>query len=49
MKTIRLFVIALLFAFYSCNTGEKSNAEIINFGIYEIVKINSELDFEYKI
>lgn len=39
MKTTNLLTIAILFALHSCNSGEKSNAQKVRFGIYETVKV----------
>jgi len=41
MKTSKLLTIALLFVFYSCNNGVKTNAQKVDFGIYEIVTISN--------
>jgi preprotein translocase subunit SecD len=40
MKTISTFILVVVFALFSCNSGEKSNAQKVSFGIYETVKIS---------
>ena len=40
MKTISTFVLVVVFALFSCNSGDNSKAQKVNFGIYETVKMN---------
>jgi SecD/SecF fusion protein len=40
MKIFKVLIVILLFVFYSCNSGVKTNAKKVTFGIYEIVKNN---------
>ena len=40
MKTLNLITIVFLFVLFSCNAGEKTKAQKVTFGIYEIVKTN---------
>ena len=39
MKTIHLLIMVIAFALFSCNSGEKSNAQKVIFGIHETIKI----------
>ncbi|NOQ27027.1 MAG: hypothetical protein GQ564_16825 [Bacteroidales bacterium] len=40
MKTLNLVTIIFLFIFFSCSSQVSTNAEKVNFGIYETVKTN---------
>jgi preprotein translocase subunit SecD len=39
MKTIHLQAIAIIFAFFSCNSGNIAKSQKINFGIYETTQL----------